>query len=189
MIFISKIKNLHDQIFKTITILAGTWFLSTAARLGFLAVLFFYYLNSASTKVGEGFAGFFEVSFGAYIQILSEAGMVAYDFEIANVPFLQKCIVYLGTYSEFILPILIVIGLFTRLAALGMIGFIFVQSYVDITAHGLDEGTIGTLFDRDPSSLIMDQRALWIFLLLVLVVKGAGLFSLDTLVCKWWKNK
>jgi putative oxidoreductase len=35
-------------------------------------------------------------------------------------------VVVAGTLAEFILPLLIVIGLFTRLAAFGMIGFVIV---------------------------------------------------------------
>lgn len=189
MAVIILLKGIHCAFFNKLASLTNGWFLSTAARFSFLAVIYFYYINSANTKVGEGFLGFFEVQFGAYIQILSEAGMVAYDFEIANVPFLQKSIVYFGTYSEFILPTLIVIGLLTRLASLGMIGFIIVQSIVDITAHGADESTIGAWFDRDSASVILDQRTLWIFVLLVLVLKGPGFLSLDKALAKWWQKR
>lgn len=189
MKLISIFKRWHCAFFAKLTSITNGWFLSTAARFSFLAVIFFYYINSANTKVGEGFLGFFDLQFGAYIQILSEAGMVAYDFEVANVPFLQKCIVYFGTYSEFLLPTLIVIGLFTRLAALAMIGFIIVQSYVDITAHGIDATTRGAWFDNDSASLVMDQRTLWVFLLLVLVVKGPGFLSLDKVLSKGWAAK
>ena len=45
-------------------------------------------------------------------------------------------IVVAGTVAEFILPILIAIGLFTRLAALGMIGFVIVQTLTDLFGHG-----------------------------------------------------
>lgn len=189
MAFINLLKGWHCAFFNKLSSITDGWFLSTAARFSFLAVIYFYYINSANTKVGEGFFGFFDVQFGAYIQILSEAGMVAYDFEIANVPFLQKCIVYFGTYSEFILPTLIVLGLFTRIASLSMIGFIVVQSYVDITAHGADGTTIGAWFDRDSASLILDQRTLWVLLLLILVLKGPGFLSVDKLLSKWWRNK
>ncbi|MBL4599521.1 MAG: DoxX family protein, partial [Rhizobiaceae bacterium] len=92
-------------------------------------------------------------------------------------------------YGEFLLPLLVVIGLFTRIASLGMIGFILVQSYVDIVFHKADAETIGAWFDRDSSSLIMDQRLLWVFLLIVLVVKGAGTISIDTVIGKWWQNR
>ena len=91
---------------------------------------------------------------------------------------------WLGTYSEFVLPLLIVVGLFTRLAALGMIGFVLVQSYVDIAVHKVGSQTAGAWFDRFSDGLIWDQRTLWVFLLLYLVVKGAGLISLDALLSR-----
>ena len=74
--------------------------------------------------------------------------------------------------------VLIVLGLFTRLAALGMIGFVTVQSLTDVYGHG-QTGEIGAWFDRLPDAIILDQRALWVFLLLVLVIKGAGPLSFD----------
>ena len=180
--------GMHSSFFAALTKFANGWLIGLFARLTFLAVLYFYFLNSAKTKVGEGFFGFFQVQDGAYFQILTEKGMAAYDFDAANVPFFYDLIVYFGTYSEFILPLLIVIGLFTRVAAFGMIIFILVQSYVDIAFHGVDAATRGMLFDRDSASVIMDQRALWIFLLLVLALKGAGAISLDSMVSKWWRR-
>ncbi|MEO3428255.1 DoxX family protein [Pelagibius sp. CAU 1746] len=155
------------------------WFLGLTARFFFAAVLLVYYLNSAATKVGEGIAGFFSVGDNAYFQILPSV-VEAYNYDASQVPFFPyDLIVIAGTYAEFILPILIVLGLFTRLAALGMIGFTLVQSYVDIAFHGVDAKTIGAWFDRFSDAAILDQRALWVFLLVYLVVKGAGAVSLD----------
>ena len=80
-----------------------------------------------------------------------------------------------GTYAEFLLPLLIVIGLFTRLAALGMIGFIAVQTLTDLYGHGvINEAEIGRRLVRQVSGLDHhgSKRALWIFLLLVIVFKG-----------------
>ena len=96
--------------------------------------------------------------------------------------FPYQLIVYAGTYAEFILPVLIVIGLLARLAALGMAGFIAVQSYVDITAHAVGAETIGSFFDRIPDAAIVDQRFLWMFLLIYLAVYGAGKISIDHLL-------
>lgn len=189
MNFINLLTNLNNSFFSTLGRATNGWFIGLAARITFLAVLFFYFINSAKTKVGEGFTGFFQVQDGAYFQILGEAGMLNYEFDTANIPFFIDLIVYMGTYMEFLLPILIVLGLFTRIAAIGMLIFTFVQSYVDINVHKVDAGTIGKLFDRDSASLVMDQRALWVFLFLVLIFKGAGKLSLDSIVSKWWNNK
>ena len=98
-------------------------------------------------------------------------------------------IVYAGTYAEFILPGLVIVGLFTRLAAIGMIVFIAVQSYVDIAFHGADEKTIGALFDRFADSAIVDQRTLWLVPLVYLVVKGAGAISLDHLLARRFRDR
>jgi len=161
------------------------WFLGLLARFVFAAVLLIYYLNSAATKVGDGIAGFFAVGDNAYFQILPSV-VEAYGYDASQVPFFPwDLIVVAGTYAEFLLPILIVLGLFTRLAAIGMIGFTLVQSTVDIAFHGVDAQTIGSWFDRLPDAAILDQRAFWVFLLLVLVVKGAGAVSLDWVLGKF----
>lgn len=187
---LSTLTSLHDRFFASLERITNGWFLGVAARFVFAAVIYVYYLNSAFTKVNEGFLGFFQIRFGAYIQILSEGVLSGYGFDAANVPFFpQYLMVLFGTYGEFLLPVLVVIGLFTRLASIGMIGFIFVQSYVDIAFHGADEETIGAWFDRDSASLIMDQRLLWVFLLVVLIIKGAGALSVDNLLARWWKNR
>jgi putative oxidoreductase len=79
--------------------------------------------------------------------------------------------------------------LLTRLASLGMICFVAVMTYVDITGHGAEPETIGAPFDRLADAAIWDQRLLWCFLLLVLVVKGGGYLSLDRLfgIDRRWK--
>ena len=64
----------------------------------------------------------------------------------------------------------------TRLAALGMVGFVVVQSLTDIFGHS---AAAGAWFDRASDALILDQRALWLLLLIVLISKGAGPISAD----------
>ncbi len=173
---------LHDMIFAAIQ-RAGDWITPTLARLIFAAVLFLYYWNSAVTKVGDGILGIFRPSDGAYIQIFPRAVEAAgYDF--SQLGLFHWLVVLAGTWAEFILPVLIVLGLFTRLAALGMIGFIVVQSVVDITGHGLGAADIGAWFDRLPSALILDQRAFWVFILIVLVVRGAGPLAVDRVLSR-----
>lgn len=186
---INKLVQLHSSVFGALGRMADGWLLGLLARLTFAAVLFGYFWNSGLTKIGSGLFGIFQIQDGAYFQILGEPGMVAYEFDTANVPFYLDAIIFVGTWSEFILPVLIVVGLFTRIAAVGMMIFVIVQSYVDIAVHSVDAGTIGALFDRDSASLIMDQRTLWMFLFVTLALKGAGALSLDKVVSGIWSKR
>lgn len=181
--------TLYNRVFDAIEKAAGGWFVGLAARLAFASVLLMFFINSALTKVGSGPLGIFSPSVGAYAQILPEM-MKSVGFNVSKIAFIPYgLIVMLGTWAEFILPVLIVVGLFTRAASLAMIGFIVVMSYVDITGHGVDAKTIGMPFDGLPTGVIADQRLLWVFLLLVLVVKGAGCVSLDALLQRQCKAK
>ena len=65
-----------------------------------------------------------------------------------------------------------------------MIGFVIVQSLTDILGHGVGGDDLGRWFDATPDALILDQRALWIMLLLPLVLMGAGPLSLDRLLAR-----
>lgn len=175
------IANLHDAVFGGLQQAFEDWFLGLLARLIFAAVLFFYFFNSAMTKIGEGTLGFLTITDGAYVQMFPKV-MEAVGYDTTQIAFFPYTVMaYAGTYAEIILPILVVFGLFTRLAALGMIGFVCVQSYVDIFGHDADEKTIGAWFDGASDALILDQRALWMFLLAYLVIRGAGAISLDYL--------
>jgi putative oxidoreductase len=187
MTILQTLTRLYARIFSSIEQALDGWFLGLAARLVFLAVLYLYFLNSALTKVGDGLLGLIHLSAGAYYQIVPQA-VDAAGGDVDAISFLPwGLIVHLGTYAEFVLPALIVAGLFTRAAALGMIGFIAVQTLVDITLHMVDATTIGALFDRFPDSVIADQRLLWIFPLAYLAIKGAGLVSLDALLWYRWR--
>lgn len=148
------------------------------ARFSFLAVLAMYFWASGLTKLGEGLFGFLSPSLGAYAQIFPRA-MEAVGYDVSQLGLWHWAVVTAGTLAEFALPALIVLGLATRLAALGMIGFIIVQSLTDIIGHGADATTIGAWFDKVPDSLILDQRLLWATLLVTLIFKGAGPLSVD----------
>jgi len=184
MSIVRSLISLHDRVFNSIEALLGEWFLGFAARFVFAAVLLMFFLNSAATKVGVGVPGMFIPGVGAYAQILPPIAEAAgYDpSQIALFPW--KILVFAGTYAEFIIPIFLVIGLFTRLSSLSMIGFIVVMSFVDIQFHGADAATIGAWFDRVHNSAISDQRLLWLFPLVYLLIKGAGPLSLDGLITK-----
>lgn len=174
--------SLHNAVFSRLEA-SASFVMPTLARLIFAGVLFVYYWNSATTKVGDGIFGLFAPDFGAYAQIFPRA-IEAAGYDPSQLSFGHTLVVLAGTWAEFILPVLIVIGLFTRLAALGMIGFVIVQSWVDVFGHGLGAQDIGAWFDRFSSGLIVDQRAFWIFLLLYLVLRGGGPLSLDRLLAR-----
>lgn len=154
--------------------------LSTLARFVFAAVLLVYFWNSGLTKTGEDFAGLFSPSFNAFAQIFPK-GAEAASYDITQATQFQKIVILAGTWAEFVLPALVVLGLFTRAAAFGMIGFVVVQSLTDVFAHG---GETGAWFDNLSDAAILDQRAFWVFLLLYLVFRGGGPLSLDRFILR-----
>jgi len=155
----------------------GDSVLPTLSRLVFAGVLLAYFWKSGLTKLGDGFFGFLMPSSGAYVQIFPKV-FEATGYDTSQLGVFHWAVVTGGTIAEFVLPALIVLGLLTRLSALGMIGFIAVQSLTDIYGHGAE---LGGWFERMSGDLIADQRAFWILGLLILVFKGAGPLSLDRL--------
>lgn len=152
--------------------------LPSAARLVFIAVLLPYFWASALTKIGPGLFGVFHPTTGAYAQIFPRA-MEAVGFDASQLGLYPYLVTVAGTAAEFLLPLLIALGLLTRPAALVMMGFVLVQSLTDVWGHGVGGDTLGRLFDRDPGSLILDQRLFWMLLLTILLLKGGGPLALD----------
>lgn len=162
----------------------GPELLSLMARVTFAAVLAGYFWASATTKLGDGL---FSPSVGAYAQIYPRV-LEAMGYDPSGFGLGPRLVVIAGTWAEFLLPALIILGLATRLAALGMISFIVVQSLTDLFGHKTGPDTIGAWFDRVPDALVLDQRAFWVLTLLVLVFHGAGRLSLDRLVAGFTKS-
>lgn len=155
--------------------------LGSLARLVFAAVLFTYYWRAGWAKIGEGPLGLFVPDPGAYAQVFPRAFEAA-GYDPAQLGLWHWAVAEAALLAELVLPVLIVAGLMTRLAALGMIGVVLVQSLTDIVGHAAGPETIGAWFDRFPDAAILDQRALWVFLLLALVLRGPGPISLDALI-------
>ncbi len=155
--------------------------LPTLARLVFAGVLLVYFWTSARTKLGDGLFGLFHPSLGAYAQVFPRAFEAA-GYDISQMSMLQWAVVEAGMLAEFTLPLLIVVGLATRAAALAMTGFVVVQSLTDIYGHGVDAATRGFWFDADSASAIFDQRAFWLLALAVLMLLGPGPLSADRLI-------
>ena len=177
MTVILKAIDAHRRSVMRVEALSGDWLLPTLARACFAAVLFMFFWQSAMTKLGPGLAGLFDFTKGAYFQIVPGA-VAAAGYRVEEVGFLAHVIVFFGTWGEIFLPLLLLVGLFTRLAGLGMIGFIAVMTYVDLTFHGLKPELIGDFFDP-PADGLLDQRLLWLLLLAIPVLKGPGPVSLD----------
>ncbi len=173
--------SLHSALFGALD-RAGSWLLPLLARFVFAATLLGYYWASAMTKLGDGVLGLFRPSVGAYAQIFPRQ-LEAVGYDASQLSVLHGLVVLAGTWAEFLLPALIVLGLLTRLAALGMIGFVALQSLTDVYGHGqTDAATLGAWFDRMPDGVILDQRLFWVFTLSYLVIKGAGALSVDALL-------
>ena len=147
----------------------------TLSRLTFARVLLLYFWNSGMIKLGDWLFGFFTPRSGTYAQIFPKAFEVI-GYDITQLTVFHWAVVTSGTIAEFVLPLQIVVGLLTRLSSMAMIVFIVVKSLTDKYGHG---GNLGAWFNKVSSELITDQRAFWIFVLLLLVFKGAGPVSLD----------
>jgi len=173
--------HLHDKTFNAVE--RQAWILPTAARAVFAATLLMYFWASGLTKLGDGVLGFLQPSLGAYAQIFPKA-MESVAYDVSQMGLYHWAVVVAGTWAEFLLPLFIVIGFATRLSALGMIGFVIVQSLTDLYGHGglAHAETLGAFFDRIPDSPILDQRLLWGLVLLIPVIKGAGPLSVDALL-------
>lgn len=157
--------------------------LPTLARAIFATSLAGYFWASALTKLGDGPLGFLSPSVGAYAQIFPRQ-MEALLYDPSRLGVWHWLVVVAGTWAEFLLPLLLILGLLTRPAALRMIGFVVVQTLTDLFGHGAisHSETLGAWFDRFPDGIILDQRMFWLLLLASLVVKGAGPLSLDRLL-------
>lgn len=157
--------------------------MTTLARFVFAGVLLVYFWNSGLTKLGDGVFGFLSPSDGAYIQIFPRV-VEAAGYDTSQLGVFHWAVVTAGMWAEFILPLLVTIGLFTRASALGMIGFIAVQTLTDLYGHGAiaDPAGLGAWFDRFPDAVILDQRAFWVFVLVYLVFRGGGPLAFDRLI-------
>jgi putative oxidoreductase len=171
--------RLHARVFGSLDAALSPILLPTLARFLFVATLFLYYWNSGLTKIGDGLLGVFRLDTGAYIQILPRVFDAA-GYDPSALGPVARAVVLFGTWAEFVLPVLLLIGLFTRLAAIGMIGFVLVQTWVDVVGHG---AALGAWFDRHADGLI-DARGFWVFPLLLLVLKGAGPLSVDAALAR-----
>lgn len=111
--------------------------------------------RSGRTKVEEG----------SWLTV-SDTAKFLFEEEYSGVPLPAEFATYMATYSEHVFPVLLVLGLFTRLSALALLGMTMViQIFVYPEAW-------------------WSVHMIWVALALVLIVRGAGKLSLDALLTR-----
>jgi putative oxidoreductase len=111
--------------------------------------------RSGRTKVDEG----------SWLTV-SDTTKFLFQEDYKNVPLPPELGAYLSTYAEHFFPLLLVVGLFTRLSALGLLGMTMViQVFVFPEAW-------------------WSVHIIWVALTLTLIVRGGGQFSLDALLTR-----
>lgn len=111
--------------------------------------------RSGRSKIEEG--GLFSISDTTYYLFAEEYSAVPLPSDFAAV---------MATVAEHAFPILLVLGLFARGAALGLLGMtLVIQIFVYPEAW-------------------WQVHALWAAMCLIVITRGAGLFSLDALIAR-----
>jgi putative oxidoreductase len=148
------LQSLTRRYDRVVAVLSGPVAESTAMVFVRLALAGIFWM-SGRTKVEEG--TLLTVSENAIYQFSEEP--------FSNVPLLPSDVsAYLTTYAEHIFPILLVLGLFTRLSALALLVMtLVIQFFVFPEAW-------------------WQVHILWIALAMVLIVRGGGSLSLDKLL-------
>lgn len=111
--------------------------------------------RSGETKIAEG--SWFTISDNTY---------VLFETEYSGVPLPSHVAAVAATVSEHLFPVLLVVGLFTRLSALALLGMTMViQIFVYPDAW-------------------WTEHSLWVALALTLIVRGGGALSADAPLAK-----
>ncbi|MEO0692285.1 MAG: DoxX family membrane protein, partial [Pseudomonadota bacterium] len=104
----------HSAVFDRVEALAPA-VLPTLARFIFAATLFWYYVNSGIQKFGDGIGGLFAPDAGAYVTIFPKT-FEAVGYDVTQLGTFHYLVALSGTWAEVILPVMILVGLFTRIA-------------------------------------------------------------------------
>lgn len=129
------------------------WIILLATRVGIAMV----FLKSGMTKTSEGLN-------------LADSTFTLFEYEYALPIIPPDVAAYLATYAEHIFAILLIIGLFSRLSALGLLGMtLVIQIFVYPT--------------------LWDIHLFWAGALLLIISKGPGLVSLDAAIGRFMDRK
>ena len=111
--------------------------------------------RSGRTKVDEG----------SWLSV-SDSAKFLFAEEYKGVPLPPELAAYMATYAEHLFPVLLVIGLFTRVSAFALLGMTMViQIFVYPEAW-------------------WSVHMIWVALALVLILRGGGQLSLDALLTR-----
>lgn len=91
-----------------------------------------------------------------------------YEYALPIIP--PDIAAYLATYAEHIFPVLLILGLFGRLSALALLGM---TAVIQIFVY----------------PALWDIHLFWAGALLLIVSKGPGMISLDTLIVRFMDRK
>lgn len=106
--------------------------------------------RSGRTKVEEG-----------SLLTISDSARLLFEYEYTGVPLPPAIAAPMATYAEHLFPILLVLGLFTRLSALALLGMtVVIQIFVFPEAW-------------------WQTHILWVAMAAVLITRGGGPISLD----------
>ena len=111
--------------------------------------------RSGRTKVEEG-----------SLLSISDTTRFLFEEEYSGVPLPPDLAAVMATYAEHLFPVLLVIGLLTRLSALALLGMTMV---IQLFVYPQEWWQV---------------HILWTAMCLVLIVRGGGLFSLDALLAR-----
>lgn len=137
------LRGMWNRIADRLDLMIGDSLLVLVARLSIAAIFFM----SGRTKV----SGFLTVTPSTYELFRTEYSLPFISPELAA---------HLATYSEHLFPLLLVLGLFSRLSAFALLGMTFV---IQVFVYP----------DAWPTHLS------WVGLLLLIVARGGGAMSLD----------
>ena len=93
------------------------------------------------------------------------------EYQVPLIPF--ELAAYLGTIGELVLPVLLVLGIFTRFTALGL----FIVNYVAVIS----------LVEIAPAALYLHY--IWGLLLAQIIIYGAGVASIDGFMARMTSAK
>jgi putative oxidoreductase len=150
---------LSEQYERLSGILSGRFFESLALLLTRFALAGVFW-RSGRTKVVEG----------SWLE-LSDTTRYLFQEEYSAVPLPAELAMVLATYAEHFFPMLLVLGLATRFSALSLF---FMTMTIQIFVY--------------PDAW-WAAHSLWAALALILISRGAGIFSVDALFSQWRREK